>query len=61
MKLGLVTFLNTLNPVVWADNILESNYKRIVSKDLILHTFQELGFDVNNNILKVENVYRNNG
>ncbi len=61
MKLGLVTFLNILNPVVWADNILESNYKRIVSKDLILNTFQELGFDVNNNILKVESVYRNNG
>ncbi len=60
MKLGLVTFLNILDPNEWAENIINLNSKRIVCKDLILNTFKELGFDVNNNILKVENVYRSN-
>jgi glycosyltransferase EpsF len=60
MKLGLVTFLNILDPNEWAENIINSNCKRIVCKDLILNKFKELGFDVNNNILKVESVYRSN-
>lgn len=58
MHVGLTTFHKDYNPKAWADSIQAVLKSRKVEKGLILNAIRVLGFDANENALKISAMYK---
>lgn len=58
MHVGLTTFHKDYNPKAWADSIQAVLKSHKVEKGLILNAIRVLGFDANENALKISEMYK---
>ncbi len=58
MKLDLVTYLDTYQPRLWADAVLNVRGRKCSDRSLIYKRIADLGFDAVTNSRRVEQLYR---
>lgn len=60
LGLNLVTRMENLNSKDWADIILfEHNRTQSIDKEVIYGQIETMGYDIHKNVLKIENLYKN--
>jgi len=58
MELNLVSFMDNFNQDLWLEKIIEIRYDKIDDYKLISQRIKEKGFDIKENIKKIEKLYR---